>query len=137
MAATPFEVARRWFEEVWNQRRAETIDELLPAGGVGHLATGDIIGPAEFRKFHAVLLAALPDLSLHVNRIIADEDEAVVHWRIDGTHRGELFEVAATGKPLSFSGMTRMIVKNGVIKEGWDSWDAGALREQLRSTASK
>ena len=28
-------LGRRWFEEVWNQGREETIDELLPADGIG------------------------------------------------------------------------------------------------------
>ena len=29
MAVENVALARRWFEEVWNQRRADTIDELL------------------------------------------------------------------------------------------------------------
>ncbi len=29
-------LALRWFEEVWNQRRTETIDELLTDESVSH-----------------------------------------------------------------------------------------------------
>ena len=29
-------LVRRWFEEVWNQGREETIDELFAANGVGY-----------------------------------------------------------------------------------------------------
>ncbi len=28
-------LVRRWFEEVWNQGREETIDELFAANGLG------------------------------------------------------------------------------------------------------
>jgi hypothetical protein len=40
MAEAEVAVIKRWFEEVWNQRRAETIDALLAPGapvyGIGH-----------------------------------------------------------------------------------------------------
>ena len=29
-------LVRRWFEEVWNQGREETIDELFAANGIGY-----------------------------------------------------------------------------------------------------
>ena len=29
-------LAKRWFEEVWNQHRQETINEFLLPGSVGH-----------------------------------------------------------------------------------------------------
>jgi len=34
------QVARRWFEEVWNQRRTETVHELLAADSVGPAGPG-------------------------------------------------------------------------------------------------
>jgi hypothetical protein len=33
-------LARRWFEEVWNQRRTDTIDELLTEESVSHSELG-------------------------------------------------------------------------------------------------
>jgi hypothetical protein len=41
------ELAIRWFPEVSNERRAETIDELFLPGAIGHTENGDQ-GPAEF-----------------------------------------------------------------------------------------
>lgn len=49
-------LARRWFEEVWNQRRSETIDELMHADGHGHLEGGEVRGPAQFKAISAELL---------------------------------------------------------------------------------
>lgn len=40
----------RWFEEVWNHGRGETIDELLPEDCVVHDGDSDAKGPAAFIK---------------------------------------------------------------------------------------
>jgi len=36
MSKETSELARRWFEEIWNERRVETIDELAHPECVGH-----------------------------------------------------------------------------------------------------
>jgi hypothetical protein len=41
-------LVRRWFEEVWNQRRGEVIDEMLAGESVCHADEGPIRGPREF-----------------------------------------------------------------------------------------
>ena len=46
-------LTRRWFEEVWNQRREQTIDEMISPGGIIHgLAESgeDLPGPTEFKN---------------------------------------------------------------------------------------
>ena len=40
MSATPSEIARRGFDEVWNQRNASTIHDLSAPKIVGHMAQG-------------------------------------------------------------------------------------------------
>ena len=43
-------LVRRWFDEVWNQGREDTIDELLAATAIAHgLGEGDqpVTGPAQ------------------------------------------------------------------------------------------
>src|SRR5262249_57711395 len=59
-------LARRWFEEVWNQRRTATIYELLRPDSGGHTEHGDRVGPEAFAELHAAFLAAFPDLQLTV-----------------------------------------------------------------------
>src|SRR4028119_437507 len=63
MAIENVVLARRWFEEVWNQRRTDTIDELLTDESVSHTASGPLRGKQEFKeRAHAVFLSAFPDL---------------------------------------------------------------------------
>ena len=125
------ERAIRWFREVWNERRRETIDELFPPDAIGHTENGDQ-GPAEFKAAREGLLNAFPEMYVEVEGTAADGDHVVVRWRVRGTHRGDGLGMPATGRPVNFRGMTWLTFKNGVIIEGWDSWNLGRLLESLR-----
>ena len=66
-------VHARWFEEVWNQRRTDTIDELLTDESVSHTDSGPLRGKQEFKeKAQAVFLSAFPDLRMTVEGTVAE-----------------------------------------------------------------
>jgi steroid delta-isomerase-like uncharacterized protein len=131
MANPNIALARRWFDEVWNQRRTETIDELLAPDSVGHTEAGDVVGPAAFKEtIHAPLLAAIPDLKISVDDLIADGDNAVVRWSARGTHRGDVLGARASGKHVTFHGITWIRFRDGKMVEGWDAWNQLPLFQQ-------
>ena len=71
MTSAPVEVARRWFEEMWNQGRAELIPELLAADAPIHDvgAPADVQrGPEGFRRVYDKLKGAFPDIRLTIDR---------------------------------------------------------------------
>jgi steroid delta-isomerase-like uncharacterized protein len=123
-------LAVRWFHEVWNGRRTETIDELWAPGAIGHTENGDQ-GKAEFKVGREGLLNAFPDIQVEVEDTAADGDHVVVRWHARGTHRGDGLGMPATNRKIDFRGMTWLIFGNGVIVEGWDSWNLGRLLESL------
>ena len=124
-------LARRWFEEVWNQDRPHTIDELMAPNGVGHLESGDIHGPEGFKSQRLILLNAFPKLKFLIEAVVADEEHAVVRWSASGTHKGDALGIRASGRKADFRGMTWLRFENGRIVEGWDSWNQGALLQSL------
>jgi steroid delta-isomerase-like uncharacterized protein len=127
-------VARRWFEEVWNDRRDEAVDELMAPKAIGHVeGQEDLYGPADFRKMKAMFLSALPDVRIEIEDIVAEGERAAVRWRAVGTHSGDGFGFRATNRPIEVRGTTWMIVRHGQIVEGFDTWNLGALLESLRS----
>src|SRR3954463_11103552 len=117
-------LARRWFEEVWNQRRAGTVGELLRPDSVCHPDRGDMVGPAAFLAFREQMLRALPDLHVTVEDVVADGDRAAVRWDATGTHTGPFAGTPATGKAVAFHGVTWIRCAGGKLIEGWDCFDA-------------
>jgi steroid delta-isomerase-like uncharacterized protein len=128
-------LVRRWFEEVWNQRRAQTVDELLTAESVCHLEDGDITGPQEFRqRVVEPFLAAFPDLRVTVEGVLADGDAVAVRWSAAGTHRGDRPGVPPTGRAVSFRGLTWVRVREGQLLEAWQSSN---IPEVVRGLAAR
>ena len=130
----PATIARRWFDEVWNQRRDDSIDELMAPDSTGHIEGGEQRGPDDFRKMRSMFLAALPDVRIEVEDVISDGERAAVRWRAVGTHAGDGFGFPATKQHVHVRGTTWMTVRNGRIVEGWDTWNLGGLLESLRSS---
>jgi steroid delta-isomerase-like uncharacterized protein len=124
-------LAVRWFQQVWNERRTETIDELFGDNAVGHTEGGDQ-DRAGFKAAREGLLDAFPDFSVKIEDTVADGDHVVVRWRVTGTHQGAGLGLPPTNRAVDFRGMTWMTFKDGLIVEGWDSWNLGALLESLR-----
>ena len=129
-------LARRWFEEVWNQRRAETVIELLADPCEGHMEGGEVRGPRDFLAARAALLGALPDLSVLVEGTLAQGDEVAIRWSANGTHRGDELGPKASGRRVSFRGISWVRFRDGRIVEGWDSWNLGRLLEEMGSASS-
>jgi len=126
-------LGRRWFEEVWNQRREEAIDELMAPDAVGHMEGGDVAGPQGFREVRALFLHALPDMYITVEDVLADGDQAVVRWRVRGTQTGELMGVPPSHRQIELRGMSWLTVRDGKLAEGWDTWNLGGLLDSLRA----
>jgi SnoaL-like polyketide cyclase len=60
---------RRWFKEVWNEGKTQTIHDLLApdAVGIGELEDGvQLRGPAEFVPFAQRIRGAFPDINVAI-----------------------------------------------------------------------
>ena len=128
-------LARRWFQEVWNDRRTETIDEILSAEAIGHMEGMETRGTADFKKVREGLLEAFPDFRIIVEDMVAEGDNVVVRWRVRGSHRGHGLGFAPSGRAADFRGMTWMRFADGKLVEGCDSWNQGELMQALQAKA--
>lgn len=113
-------LVRRWFDEVWNQRRAETIEELLDRESRCHADDDLLTGRAEFiERMYRPFTAAFPDLRLEIEGIVGDGGQVVVRWRATGTHVGEGLGFPPTGRTGRFHGMTWINLRDGKLVQGW------------------
>ena len=141
MAAEGETVLRRWFAEVWNERRLDRVEELWAPDGIARgLAEGgadDVHGAAEFRRFIEGMLTEFDDFRIDVEDVITDGDRVAVRWVARGTYRGALLAPgAAPGQPVRMTGMTMARVQNGQIVEGWNNWDIMGMMRQLGAPPS-
>jgi steroid delta-isomerase-like uncharacterized protein len=126
-------LARRWFEEVWNQKRDDTMEQILSPNCAGFMeGQGEIIGAEMFKAVRVRLLDAFPDLSVLVEDTVAEGTKAVVRWVARATHRGAGLGLAPTGLSCEFRGVTWLEFEDGRLVRGWSHWDHGGLLQKLQ-----
>jgi steroid delta-isomerase-like uncharacterized protein len=131
MSATPDSVVRTWFEELWNQGKEDTIERLFAADGIGHgLGNAPLRGPEGYRPFFRAFREAFPDIHVEVLRTVTEGEMVTAHCRVTGTHRGTMMGMP-TGKPVDFSGMTIVRVRDGKIIEAWNNFDFMTFYQQI------
>jgi steroid delta-isomerase-like uncharacterized protein len=125
----------RWFEEVWNKGRESAIDEMFAEDAVAHgLADengAELRGPAGFKPFFKKFRDAFPNIQVTIEDCFAEGDRAVARCRVRANHTGEGFGIAATGKPIEFTGIAIIRVSDGKIIEAWNNFDFLSLNQQL------
>ena len=126
-------ITRRLIEEAYNDGRLETVDELFAADAVAHdpALQQDIVGTLALREMIGAFRQGFPDLALLIEDQIADADRVVVRWVVRGTHTGDLWGIAATGKEVTVTGTTTYRFSQGRIAESWANWDTIGLMQQL------
>jgi steroid delta-isomerase-like uncharacterized protein len=132
------QLMKRWFQEVWNEGKSETVYNLMAPNAVarGNSTGGaDIHGPAEFVRFVESIRAAFSDVDMKVEDAFGEADKVVVRWSAKMTHSGNGLGMLATGKPVRLSGISIVRINNGKIVEGWDNWDQLGMLEQIGAYA--
>ena len=122
------ELVERFYEEVVNQRRLETIDELLSKDFVHN---GERRGRDGQRRTYEEFFTGFPDLKSEVVEIFAAGDSVAVHRRWSGKHEGTFQGVAPTGRSVEFESTAILSVRDGQIVEYRGVVDLLGLMQQL------
>ena len=132
-------LARRWFKEVWNEGKTQTIYDLMDENGiaVGQDQPGVVIrGPREFEMFVNRIRGAFPDQKITLEDAFGADDKVVIRWSAVMTHTGDQLGIPATNKRVKVTGISIAQFENGKIVRGWDNWDQLAMQQQLAATAA-
>jgi steroid delta-isomerase-like uncharacterized protein len=123
-------IVRRWLE-AWNTNDLDAAEGLLRDDYVRHDANlPDIVGPQAERQFVATALAAFPDLRFEPQHLVAEDDLVVSRLTAQGTHRGELMGVPASGRRVDFHAVETFRLLDGKIAEQWVVMDVFGLLQQ-------
>jgi predicted ester cyclase len=128
-------IVQRFKEAQGTKDEAEAIRALLSPsykrwrGGIEHLAANardqGFPGPGSY------LRGAFPDRTDTIEDIVADGEMVGMLFRVRGTHRGNLFGIAPTNKPIDIHELGIFRVADGKITAAWFMADELGLLQQL------
>jgi steroid delta-isomerase-like uncharacterized protein len=110
----------RFYEGLWNEGRLEVADEIL-AEDIrfrGSLGT-EVEGRDGFLGYVERVRAAFPDFHNRIDDLIDAGDRAVVRLTCTGTHQGDVFGIAPTGRRISYVAIAIFKFGDEMIEEGW------------------
>jgi steroid delta-isomerase-like uncharacterized protein len=117
------------FPAAWNHGDFGPAEKYIDPEVVDHFDNSKGID-----AFKGVILgfrSAFPDIQLTVHHEIAEDDLVVHHWTMTGTHQGAFQGIPATGKSLTWTGITIVRMADGKIVERWANVDVLAILQQL------
>lgn len=106
------------------QCHAERGTVTSPVGGV-------LEGRAEIERIYRLWFSAFPDIRMEHEALVIDGDRAVVVARMSGTHSGDFFGLAPTGRPMEFQVALLLTVADGFIVDERRIYDFTGLLVQV------
>ena len=125
-------VVRRYYEQVFNQRSTDLIDQLAVEDYVEHDPfPGQGNGRADLAARAQAILDAFTPLQFHLEHLVAENDLVIAHWSQAGTHNGAFMGITATGRQYTITGIDIHKMRDGRMAEHWHVVDLYGLLQQL------
>lgn len=125
-------LVRRYYEDLWNRWDLAVADEIIAPDIAFRGSLGIAVeGREGFKRYVATVRAAFPDFHNRMDDLIAEGDKVVARLTYTGTHQGELFGIAPTGRRVTYAGIAVFRIAAGKITEGWVLGDTLGLLRQL------
>src|SRR5678815_621796 len=88
-------IARRFFEEVWNEQKVDVVDEIFAPTVIFN---GQAVKRDAIKQVVAGRRAVFPDIRVTVDDQVAEGDKVSTRRTWQGTHQGPYHGIAATGR---------------------------------------
>src|SRR5437899_8315585 len=109
-------IVRAFIETAFNQHQTDRVADHLTADMKWHGGTlGTVEGRDNFVGLVGAIVSALPDLRNVEQDIIAERDIVSVRAVVEGTHKGDLLGIPASGKPVRWYAVDVYGVADGNI----------------------
>ena len=113
------DLMRRIYEEMWNGAKPALAAELFAR-------------PEGVERFVSQFLLSFPDLQHRVEGMIAEGDQVAARFSAQGTHSGQWLDLAPTGRPIEYTGVTLARIEGEKIVDHHTWWDKASLVDQLK-----
>ena len=126
------ELERRMYEEIYNKKNLNAVEQFYATDWVGHPSLPGVPpgldGVKQLMK-HDYL--ALPDMQVKLEDMLAEGDKIACRWTATATHKGEFMGMPATNKQVTMTGVHIDRIAGGKIVETWNYSDMMGLMQQL------
>ncbi|UVL83355.1 ester cyclase [Pseudomonas sp. B21-028] len=120
------------FYRAFSDQQPDLVDEVLTRDWDDiPLAPGQAPGPEGIKAIIRSFVQAFPDVRIVVHDMVQEPGKMGVRAEITGTHQGELFGIAATGKHVSFRIHEFHTFRDAKLTTTWHMEDWFALFIQL------
>jgi predicted ester cyclase len=114
----------RYIAEVWDQRRTERLEQFFTPDHLDHDAPpGQGLGIDHLRAVMAYMQSAFPDCSVRIEELYVDGPTLIARITFSGTHRGESFGLAPTGRRVEIGQIHILRFRDGKMAEHWSKSD--------------
>lgn len=96
------EIAEAYANQVWNDKEIDAVDRFVHQDAVIHSLLGDYHGTKAMKEVVQAWLKGFPDLTVHNDIIMSENDLVSIQWRAQGTHKGEFKGKKPTGKSVAY-----------------------------------
>jgi steroid delta-isomerase-like uncharacterized protein len=119
------------FIDGYNRGDLSVIDTLVAEDFVDHSRPFVPPGRNALRAFHDALSAAISDIRIRIDELIAEGDTVVFRGVVTGTHTGPLLGVPATYRAFALGVIDINRIRDGQLVERWGVQDELGLLQQL------
>jgi predicted ester cyclase len=116
---------------LWNDGDEAVADEIFHPEAVAPDAPQLPVGPEGCKEVVRLFRTAFPDFHMTAENVIGEGDLVCVRFRQTGTHEGELFGIAPTGRAVDFGEHAICRIAGGRIVASWFQTDMLGLMSQL------
>jgi steroid delta-isomerase-like uncharacterized protein len=117
-------IIERVYDQLWNHRNLDILDELW----------SPVLDIAGFKAWTHAMYASFGEMQMTNLGMIAEGDQVAIHWRATAIHQGDYLGVAATGRSISYQGISWHRLADGKIIEAPGYWDNLDVLQQLGAT---
>jgi steroid delta-isomerase-like uncharacterized protein len=130
MSSTQYKtIARRFVEEIFNQRKTDAAKNFVTPDIVYHGMAEEVRSLEEFKKWVAEDLSAFPDMKVTVVDEFGEENKLAIRWTLKATHEKDFADFPATHKKFEAQGIEILHFEGDKIKEAWTFSDLSVLAE--------
>jgi predicted ester cyclase len=122
------EVVRSYFDAVIARDPAAMAEHWAEEGIEDIVPVGVFRGPEEVKAYFTELFTAVPDAEMTLERVLAQDDNVLVQWRMSGTFNGgPLMGVEPTDRRIELRGLDWLEVEGDKITRNTAFADGAAL----------